>query len=382
MRILATGFNAHKQIYQQEHDCHGFTEVVAVNKKEDDHDTQHLRLATWSTLSWSTSSKIITRGFQELAWPVQSDQTLHSIVGDHNGMLGLLLNERLWCAQKSDNESREYSLLDVGYSYSPRLLHMAVADNGRTVVIHEERPPELQPKTAYSLQVVRNIVISEFRTFAAMRGWCEDPEGLNMQPIIQHTFIQPVQRLVAGAASFCLLTKSGEVYTWGDGRRNALGRSRKHDGSSNSHLPSLVTALQGIKIEKICHGGGMFGAVSVDGAAYLWGLSMPPESRLVSTLASMPADEDVALITLNANGDDEPDIVDMDIGNGHAAVVTKAGHLYVVGSDSNGQLGLMRYHSLEDEDQSESFVVDWTRVTLHETVRAVICGPKSTAILV
>lgn len=367
MRLYATGFNGHAQLNNNStDDAHAFAEVAA--------KVSEICLATWSTLTWAEDSLIVTQGHQRFTIPLENFHRPHSWVGNHNGVLGMLDANRLRVVQKASLDSEDLGLRDASTNRSPLLAHIAVAGNGHTAVIHSCDALSSQSNGGRVKSNSSGTLFSEFVAFSAFKAWYEDGLLLpDIQPHVHGHLPKPVQQLVAGATSFALLTVDGEVYTWGDARHNSLGRPTiSREGQSTATLPGLVEALDGVHVRKICLGGWMFGAISTDGAAYIWGLDMPQAGRVIRHLKSLSADEDVALVVLNQGGSDEPDVADMDIGGGHAAVGTSDGELYVIGDNSSGQIGL---------GPDVESTADWVRVSDVRNVMTVVCGPRSTAVL-
>ena len=79
---------------------------------------------------------------------------------------------------------------------------------------------------------------------------------------------------------------------------------------------------------------------------------------------------EVALVEILPEPNAEPaDIVSASVGRNHIAVVTDAGHLFGVGDNGNGQLGLGKEHP---------FLREWTQVPSLDSISRVVCGPKTT----
>jgi alpha-tubulin suppressor-like RCC1 family protein len=66
------------------------------------------------------------------------------------------------------------------------------------------------------------------------------------------------------------------------------------------------------------------------------------------------------------------DVVDVAVGEGHVALVSKGGDVFVVGDNKNGQLGI---------GSNEDFVEEWMKLPNMKGAKGVVCGPKSTFLL-
>lgn len=173
------------------------------------------------------------------------------------------------------------------------------------------------------------------------------------------------KQLIANTATFMLLMEDGKVFTWGDARYQSLGRSISPNASADK--PAIVDGLDGMRVVKIASGGWMGAALSDDGALYCWG-----EAHVSGSDAAVKALKvgEVSLVEMPVEPGQEPmDIVDMAVGNNHIAVVAENGHLFVVGDNRNGQLGL---------DDRAAFEEEWQEAAQLVNVRKVFCGPEAT----
>ncbi|ROW06516.1 hypothetical protein VMCG_04358 [Cytospora schulzeri] len=181
------------------------------------------------------------------------------------------------------------------------------------------------------------------------------------------TGVPKCQQVVAYDAGFAALTVTGDVYSWGDERYAAcLGRDVSAEDVP-ADQPALVTALQDLPtgpISKIAAGGYMLAALTSGNDLYLWG-GHPGRKAIVADVADEPMPMDI----------DGRDIADVAIGESHLVVLTVDGDVFVIGDNTNGQLGL--------PDRS---VVSWTQVKLDlqggRRAVGVAAGPKSTLIIV
>ncbi|KAI0885309.1 RCC1/BLIP-II [Annulohypoxylon maeteangense] len=176
-------------------------------------------------------------------------------------------------------------------------------------------------------------------------GEQEHHEFSGMEQIIQ---------LVAYETGFAALSQDGRVWTWGDERYgDCLGRPITH--SSPAGRPGLVEELEDLptgKIVKIFASGYMVLALTEGHDLYAWG-GHPGRKALLDGLSSSPMPVIV----------EESDIIDCGVGESHMIVLTSEHDVYVIGDNTNGQLGLP-----VEETRS------WTRISLQLKVGQIVCG--------
>ncbi|KAI1132219.1 regulator of chromosome condensation 1/beta-lactamase-inhibitor protein II [Nemania abortiva] len=156
----------------------------------------------------------------------------------------------------------------------------------------------------------------------------QSPESRTSQTFSDmHDIIQ----LVAYETGFAALSRNGKVWTWGD-ERYAATLGREITASSPAERPGLVEDLEDLpsgKIEKIAAGGYTVLALTEGHDLYAWG-GHPARQPILDVLSSSPTPVDV----------EENDILDCSVGETHMIVLTTAGDVYVIGENTNGQLGL------------------------------------------
>lgn len=78
-----------------------------------------------------------------------------------------------------------------------------------------------------------------------------------------------VKKLVACGFHSALLTKSGDIFTWGEGRFGRLGRG----GDNDDHFPKLIprSSFNGEPVKDISCGGFHSAAITESGVLYIWG---------------------------------------------------------------------------------------------------------------
>lgn len=171
-----------------------------------------------------------------------------------------------------------------------------------------------------------------------------------------------IAQLVAYDAGFAALSTSGQVWTWGDERyASCLGR----DGADarDCNTPSLVTGLLDLPtgpITKIAAGGYVVAALTSGNDLYVWGHA----GRAVAAgLSGLEIADDPTPVVL-----EDRDIADIAVGEAHLVALATTGEVFVIGSNSNGQLGQPGTKSAET----------WTKLDLGEKhVVAVAAGPRN-----
>ncbi|KAI3317474.1 regulator of chromosome condensation 1/beta-lactamase-inhibitor protein II [Xylariaceae sp. AK1471] len=169
-------------------------------------------------------------------------------------------------------------------------------------------------------------------------------DGINT--ISQHTSLLPsteaedsqifsgmedVIQLVAYETGFVALSRDGKVWTWGD-ERYAATLGREITISRPAERPGIVDDLNGLpsgKIKKIAAGGYTVLALTEGHDLYAWG-GHPARQPILETLSSSPSPVDVV----------DNDILDFSVGEAHVIALTSDGDVYIIGENTNGQLGL------------------------------------------
>ncbi|KAF4585822.1 regulator of chromosome condensation (RCC1)-like protein [Ophiocordyceps camponoti-floridani] len=202
--------------------------------------------------------------------------------------------------------------------------------------------------------------------YASVTSW---KAGLVKQSWTPHS---PVRTMAAFDTGFIILHEEGTVSTLGDARfEDCLGRDVTEDSPAN--LPGIVTDLSGLgePMKHISASGYTLAALTESGAMYVWGL---PSRGLQRRSGAFP---DLGRVPNYVEIDDGKDVLDMAVGDSHALALTIDGHIYVIGGNDNGQLGLGE----SDADGRQS----WTRSAFQppsgQRVIAVAAGPRSSFIL-
>ncbi|KAL2680572.1 hypothetical protein Neosp_008174 [[Neocosmospora] mangrovei] len=148
---------------------------------------------------------------------------------------------------------------------------------------------------------------------------------------------------------------------------------REVDESSPADVPGLVSDLSDIgePIKKVAAGGYTLAALTEGGGLYLWGMQSP------GSQSRHQAFTDLSGIPNYVEVDGEKDVQDIALGESHAIALTTDGCVYVVGDNTNGQLGL--------RSDSKSPVDSWLKVPFNVPpgwdIVGVEAGPRSSFIV-
>ncbi|RMZ10800.1 hypothetical protein D0862_03131 [Hortaea werneckii] len=370
-QLFAAGFNAFRQLDPSHNDDLQNFKRIQILPEEHDVD---VFFAGWSQTVLSSKHSLAFSGprtnLRVLGFagqnkgnftngkPSQRALGLECGIGDLDGLKAYVeedgslywLSGRTWTTSVDDDH--------------PRVGQLALAGNGRVALTFKTAPASTM------------CHVVEFETLEKATGWYSDPADKTKHPDKHHMLHGRLRQLLAAATTFLLLMEDGSVYSWGDPRHQSLGRPISGEGATGADSPGMIEALGGLKIDKIACGGWLNAALATeDGALYLWGAAAGPvHEDGIKCLSEADPGEVVLVDLVSEQGEVAPDIdasnvVDVAIGSAHVAAVTEAGHLYVVGANNTGQLGL---------GTDVGFSEDWRMVTSLQNVHRTICGPRST----
>lgn len=358
--ILATGFNAFGQLRSTDNDdvaSFSALDVPLVHSAD-------VLCVSWSTLVLQDGNRIYSRGHQQINHQfVDTNSQLRCIV-DHNGLVACIDNAGqlfLVEAQEADN-SANGAIVNVQKPMKDRSAFGLIArtDTGKIAVTLRHRLDD------------QNCHILEFETLASFLKYAAGLESGSSQPDAHHEVPGQPKQLVSNAASFLLLMDNGDVYSWGDPRHRSLARPVTGPDAISADKPGQVDALGGLNITKIAAGGWLGAGLSSDNALYIWGVNSPGKEGTMAIFRDTEPGE-VVLVEVQDDGAEPVDIIDVSIGNNHAAIVSSNGRLFVSGENGNGQLGIL---------DPQLFQPDWTQVEISGAAQKVVCGPHSTLVKV
>ncbi|KAI1388878.1 RCC1/BLIP-II [Hypoxylon trugodes] len=164
-----------------------------------------------------------------------------------------------------------------------------------------------------------------------------------------------ITQVVAYETGFAALSQDGRVWTWGDERYSAcLGRTVTD--SSPAERPGIVEELEDLpsgRIKRIGAAGYLILALTEGDDLYAWG-GHPGRPAILEGLSSSP----IPIVV-----DEDSDITDFGVGESHIIALTSNSDVYVIGDNTNGQLGL----SIKEARS-------WTKIHLHLGVDRVTCS--------
>lgn len=155
-----------------------------------------------------------------------------------------------------------------------------------------------------------------------------------------------VQNISCGVRHAALVTKQGEIYSWGEESGGHLG----HGVDCDVPQPKLINALTHMDAELVGFGEYHTCAVTLSGDMYIWGDS-------TSSFGLLGHGNEVSNWVPNrVNGPLEGmHVSSISCGPWHTAVVTSAGQLFAYGDGSFGVLGHGYRQSLSVPREVKSF---------------------------
>ncbi|KAI0194796.1 regulator of chromosome condensation 1/beta-lactamase-inhibitor protein II [Xylaria flabelliformis] len=180
--------------------------------------------------------------------------------------------------------------------------------------------------------IAGNGIVAIYNGHDAIVQYAALPQSAGTESSQTFSGMHDIIQLVAYETGFVALSRDGKVWTWGDERYSAtLGR--EITPASPAEKPGLVEDLENLpsgKIKGIEAGGYTALALTEGHDLYGWG-GHPARQPLVDTLSGSPSPVDV----------EENDIEDCSVGETHMIVLTTDGDVYVIGENTNGQLGVL-----------------------------------------
>ncbi|GAY36623.1 hypothetical protein CUMW_023380 [Citrus unshiu] len=139
-----------------------------------------------------------------------------------------------------------------------------------------------------------------------------------------------VHNIACGARHAVLVTKQGEIFSWGEESGGRLGHGREADVSH----PQLIEILSGVNVELVACGEYHTCAVTRSGDLYTWG-----DGTYNSGLLGHGSKVSCWIPRKVSGNLDGIHLSYISCGLWHTAVVTSAGHLFTFGDGSFGALG-------------------------------------------
>lgn len=148
---------------------------------------------------------------------------------------------------------------------------------------------------------------------------------------------EAIRKIVGGAGHTLILDTDGRVYSCG---LNNKGQAGNTDIKQRNILKfQKICALEHEVVIDICCGWDSSAAVTIEGELYVWGSNRYGQLGLdPSVFPSLPHPYKVSI---------SERIKNVSMGLRHTAVVTENCEVYVCGSNSRGQLGLINPETME-----------------------------------
>ncbi|XP_031608731.2 probable E3 ubiquitin-protein ligase HERC3 [Oreochromis aureus] len=171
-----------------------------------------------------------------------------------------------------------------------------------------------------------------------------------------------VSQVTCGSQHTVVLTKDGQLYTWGQDSRGQLGL-----GTNEPYVnsPQHVRSLSAIPVVQVAAGGEQSFALSVSGGVFSWGRNDCGQLGLGDT-----QDRHTPTLVHYLN---MKKTVSISCGKDHTAALTKDGAVFTFGSGQYGQLG---HNSLQNEQRPRLVAELWGA-----KVTKVACGSYHTLVL-
>ncbi|XP_068169993.1 probable E3 ubiquitin-protein ligase HERC4 [Antennarius striatus] len=172
----------------------------------------------------------------------------------------------------------------------------------------------------------------------------------------------PVSQVSCGSHHSVVLTKDGQVYTWGQDSRGQLGLGKARFSSSS---PQRLQSLSAIPLVQVSAGGEQSFALSLSGGVFSWGRNDHGQLGLGD---EMDRHTPTSISCLNMKK-----TVDISCGDDHTVTLTKAGAVFTFGSGQFGQLG---HNSFRDELRPRLVAELWGAKVI-----GIACGRHHTLVL-
>ncbi|KAL5551685.1 hypothetical protein UlMin_001861 [Ulmus minor] len=147
---------------------------------------------------------------------------------------------------------------------------------------------------------------------------------------LESAVLLDVQNIACGGRHAALVTKQGEIFSWGEELGGRLG----HGVDSNVMLPKLIDALSNTNIELVACGEYHMCVVTLSGDLYTWGdgtYNFGPLGHGNQVSHWVPKRVNGPLEGIHVSS--------ISCGPWHTAVVTSAGELFTFGDGTSGALG-------------------------------------------
>ncbi|XP_072534620.1 probable E3 ubiquitin-protein ligase HERC3 [Salminus brasiliensis] len=203
------------------------------------------------------------------------------------------------------------------------------------------------------------VLVSEAGT---VREWTYSAQS-NIPRSFSNLTNRQISQVACGKDHSVVLTKDGQLFTWGENSGGQLGLGK---GEPSSLSPKLLKSLCGIPLAQISAGGDHSFALSLSGTVFGWGRNSAGQLGLGDR-----EDRHVPACVRSLN---QKKTVFISCGEDHTAALTKGGLVFTFGSGCYGQLG---HNSFRDELRPRLLSGLWG-----SEVSQIACGRHHTLALV
>ncbi|KAJ1272397.1 hypothetical protein BS78_06G199000 [Paspalum vaginatum] len=182
--------------------------------------------------------------------------------------------------------------------------------------------------------------------------------------LVDSTNMLDIQSIACGETRVAIITKQGEVYSWGNESSSRIG----HQVNTKVSRPKLVESLASLHVKAVAYGSKHTCAVTVSGELFQWGEG-PHMGLLNDCYARNQWFPRRVFSPL-----DGISVAKIACGPWHTAIITSSGKLYTYGDGTFGVLG----HG-DTQGTTRPKEVDYLKGS---RVKCVACGPWHTAAIV
>ncbi|XP_065850462.1 PH, RCC1 and FYVE domains-containing protein 1 [Euphorbia lathyris] len=186
-----------------------------------------------------------------------------------------------------------------------------------------------------------------------------------MPKLLEATAMLDVESICLGAKRAALITKRGELFSWGDGSGGKLG----HKVNMDVNYPKVVESLEGLHIKSVTCGEYQTCALTDSGKMYAWG-----DNIYCANSADEVRTRNQWLPYKISGPLDGITISKVSCGEWHTAIISASGQLFTYGDGTFGALGHGDVRSVFQPKEVESLK--------GLCVKTVACGTWHTAAIV
>ncbi|KAK3015391.1 hypothetical protein RJ639_006885, partial [Escallonia herrerae] len=170
--------------------------------------------------------------------------------------------------------------------------------------------------------------------------------------LYESTKMLDVQKISIGGKHSALVTKQGELFCWGEGKGGKLGHKVDMDFSS----PKVVDSLIGVHVNSVACGDYQTCALTRSGEVYIWG-----NSCYGTDLAGVYSKRSQWMPLRVSGALDGFNISHIACGEWHMAMVSTSGKLFTCGDGTFGVLGHGNLQSISKPKEVESLNGLWVK---------------------